>query len=424
MASKYSRIKRATSYLKDFLNTNQDEYRDAAANLTLGQGWAAFLFDEEIYSLMANLEGSLYEELYPKLFEDNQAPDTEILDNISQLITRLEASLSLFKKVADAEELGVLNTSAGIVQTLVFRVLYQLKETLELAEEDKRLGTMVPQTTVSSSCQIAIITATQEEFDAVRQLMTNFQKLPGGDNDAINYYGGSFEDGTKSLSVILARGLHQGIAPAATVAGKLIWKFLPEYIVMLGHAAGSRKSTHKPNLGDIMIASSSVNYHQVVYKTRPGEDGQPELYESDRKMEIPADPSWVRNIEEFARQTNVLPEIQSAYAHGNLFEPLRALPGKLITGDALMRADEHFDKLIEDNAGSVGLDMETYGVYYAAEHTVFLKKPLFISLKSVSDYGGKGKEITKEQKPLKTDYAAYTSAAFFYRYSLACLPLT
>ncbi|WP_316828779.1 hypothetical protein [Pedobacter miscanthi] len=173
----------------------------------------------------------------------------------------------------------------------------------------------------------------------------------------------------------------------------------------------------------VMIASSSVDYHQVVYKMQRGADGELEQVESDRKMEIFADPTLVRSIEAFA-QKDILTAIQAGYPHANLFEPLRAITGKIITGGALMRSDELFEKLTNENAGTIGLDMETYGVYYAAEHTVFEEKPLFISLKSVSDFGGKGTEITKEQKAVKTKYATYTSAQFFYRYSLACLPLT
>ena len=161
----------------------------------------------------------------------------------------------------------------------------------------------------------------------------------------------------------------------------------------------------------------------MVYKTREGADKQPELYQDDRKMEIFANATLARDIEEFSQLPDLLSDIQKGHPNGDLFKTLRVLPGKMITGDSLMRAEVLFDKLIEENAGSVGLDMETYGVYYAGVHTVFEKQPLFISIKSVSDFGNKGKEITKEQRQVKTPYATYTSAEFFYRYSLACLPL-
>lgn len=73
--------------------------------------------------------------------------------------------------------------------------------------------------------------------------------------------------------------------------------------------------------------------------------------------------------------------------------------GSLPSGAAVIQTEELVSNYIElHNRKMLGLDMETYAVYYAAENAP--TRPLFVSIKSVSDYANSKKN---------DDYQAYAS---------------
>lgn len=74
------------------------------------------------------------------------------------------------------------------------------------------------------------------------------------------------------------------------------------------------------------------------------------------------------------------------------------------------------NKLIDDQIKQhhrklIGIDMETYGVYYTSIHCS-KPRPVAISIKSISDFGDSKKDDSHKE------YAAYTSANFFYNFVL------
>ena len=68
-------------------------------------------------------------------------------------------------------------------------------------------------------------------------------------------------------------------------------------------------------------------------------------------------------------------------------------------GQKIEEISEHARKLM-------GIEMETYGMYYAAAHSVEPRPKFWASIKSVSDYA------TIKKKDNFQEYASYTSAAF------------
>jgi len=429
MASPFSKIKRAISYLRSFLDYNREEYQDAARNIRAGEGWNLPVYAEGLYRLAEGLEGSLYEDLYPKLTEEEIASDDEILDLITNLITALEREDPFFADIAKVKSESALPSIAGIVHSLVKKALYQLRETLQLAAEDREAAAKeaaAPQAVPAPEFRIGIVTATIEELEAVRQLMEEVVTLPRVNDDAHTYYSGYFKNEQKAIPVILTRCMHQGTSAAAVLTTKLIMIYQPALVVMLGHAAGNRNMASEVKVGDILVAEMAVDYDQVSIVTKKDANGEPYTVEKDRKHSISADGTLTDKILQFATQTTVLADIKAGYRQADLFKtPLNLKAGKVISGDALVRSDTWFEQITGENAGTIGLDMETYGFYYAAQNTVFRKKPLFVSLKSVSDFGSERHRYEPEIKPhpVRIGYATYTSAGFFQRFALAHLPL-
>jgi len=426
MASPYSKIKRAINYITSFLDNNRSDYQDAAKNIRPGQGWAIEQNENGLFNMVENMEGAMYEGLYPKLLDGDLSSDQLIIDYISTLIGTLENDNYLFQYMV-RDDSGVLGTLPGIVQDLIIRALYALKETLALAEEDKQAAAVEPikQSDILGKFQLAIITATREEYEAVKELIADGNILSEQDNDAHTYYTGFFREGEKELSVILSRTLHQGTSAASTLTTKIIWKYRPPFIAMIGHAAGNKRAFPNLKIGDVMIASTSIEYDQLVVTSKII-DSNPEYYEKENKHAIAADSTLVQKIDDFANQEGIMNSIRMGYPKYELFfEKLSGTPGKIITGNALVKNDEWFGKKADENVGTIGLDMEIHGFYYAVQNTIFKDKPLFIAIKSVSDFGGSSNSYTKEIKDhtVRVPYATYTSAAFFYRFAIRYLPL-
>ena len=80
--------------------------------------------------------------------------------------------------------------------------------------------------------------------------------------------------------------------------------------------------------------------------------------------------------------------------------------GSLPSGAAVIQTEELVSDYIElHNRKMLGLDMETYAVYYAAENAP--TRPLFVSIKSVSDYANSKKNDDYQA------YASYISISLF-----------
>lgn len=74
------------------------------------------------------------------------------------------------------------------------------------------------------------------------------------------------------------------------------------------------------------------------------------------------------------------------------------MPAVIASKDEIEKIKEHSRKLL-------GIEMESYGMFYAAENAI-APRPIYVaSLKSVSDFA------TIEKNNDYQDYASYTSAA-------------
>lgn len=423
MASKHSKIQRSIQEMKSFLDYHYDEYKDAYTHIRSGQGWKIQNFQRELFDLNENLFMNLYEELYIKLKEGNPATDEEILNQFKSLLKFFEDSDILFINILEKKDDQIFETIEGIIRELLYKAIYKLREVIQLAQED--LIRSNESVDIQNEFLIGIVTATSDEYKSVKSLMVNGQDLPTEKNDTLVYHKGVFEKGDKRINVILTQCHHQGMASSTSTTTKMILRFKPSIIAMLGHAAGNKNIAESLGLGAIMICSESVDYHQLSISQKTNSDGEIEIREKDRKITIPADSALLMRLERFC-ETSIIERIKDAYKYKEKFEgPLNYKVGKVITGDVLARSEEWFNKVMTDNSGAIGLDMETYGVYYAAMNTIFADKPIFISIKSVSDFGSHNERWSADlKKPaMRIDYAVYTSSRFFYEFALEHLPL-
>jgi nucleoside phosphorylase len=426
MASKYTKIARAIEEFKSFLDYNKEEYSYAYKHIKKSSGFAINYYEDELYNLAQVLPNNLYEEIYPKLIDSNPCSDEEIILSFKGTLKFCEEKRLVFDNILtkknEQNEDVYFNIHENILHHLTCKTILKLKEVIKLAEEDiiTHNNTLIS----DNSYLIGIITATFAEFNYVkdRLKLTDENLLPFSEEDLHPYYEGSINEGEKKLGVILTRLHHQGLAAASTVTTKLILRFKPHLVVMLGHAAGNKNLLNDLNLGDILICETSVNYDQLIITQKDYKEKDSEITEKEKKFSIESNKTLVHMIENFASK-DVLNSIKEISPIRHLFaHELGYKKGKLISGDALVRSEDWFKKVVSDNHGTIGLDMETYGVYYSAQHTTSNKLD-FISIKSVSDFGShKNNFPEKLNRSDRVAYALHTSGEFFFKFAITHLP--
>jgi len=197
-------------------------------------------------------------------------------------------------------------------------------------------------------------------------------------------------------------------------------------IVMLGHLAGNKNLKNDLNIGDVVICKTAIDYDNAIVIERKTEGTEPIIELKGKPNPIQADSKLIQLLENMTLEATKMTRVKESCSNHELFNPtLNAHSGKLISGDALVRSEEWFKKVIYDNPGAIALDMETFGFYYASEHTMFQDKPIFVSIKSVSDFGGSNKHLPEEIKDhhLRVQYAVETSINFFLEFVKGHLPI-
>ena len=238
---------------------------------------------------------------------------------------------------------------------------------------------------------VVLITAVKVETDAVKKLSNNWKqiKVP---NDPNIYFKTHFD---KELIVIHAQQSEMGMTAAATLTTKMIYNFSPKYVIMPGIAAGVGKSN---NFGDILIPTEIWNYSSGKYikKENSKHDFSPNPYTIGLDIDI----NELLN-QDFRDQ---LYQIKNAYSE-QINNDLNIVRGPMACGSAVVANDKVVDELIKKHQRkTIGLDMESYGMFYAATHT--RKNCLPICIKSICDFADNNKSDSYQE------YAAYTSASF------------
>lgn len=258
---------------------------------------------------------------------------------------------------------------------------------------------------------IAIMTALPHpELEAVLKLNGGNWEPVSVKDDFIHYFKTTLAANGKVFSVIAATADQMGMTAASHLATKLTLYFKPRYLFMAGIAAGIQG--RGLGFGDILIAEQSWDYGsgKIIEKEK---DSDTELgilsFEPDtRDIQLSAD--LKAKVASFKlRKSAMLDSIQNNWPGETPPTKLQMHLGPIGSGSYVISSEATLDQIKSHQRKLLGVEMETFGVYYAASHS---PEPMTkaISIKSVSDYG----DGTKNDKFQK--YAAYTSAQFIYNF--------
>jgi nucleoside phosphorylase len=228
------------------------------------------------------------------------------------------------------------------------------------------------------------------------------------DRDTDYYFRGFFERDGKRISVVAAAAPQMGMTASAVLATKMIKHFRPRYLGMVGIAAGVNGQC---NLGDILVADRVWDYGSGKIKT---DKTRGKVFQPDPKQ-IPLDFDLLAKFQDIALDKTLFDEIQKDYSGpSEIKSKLKVVIGPLASGAAVVQHEETVKEILDKNRKLVGLEMETYAVFYAAEYSD-APRPLPFSIKSACDFANK-KKNDKFQ-----DYAAHTSAQFLYYFATSNL---
>ena len=237
------------------------------------------------------------------------------------------------------------------------------------------------------------------EFTAL-QIQCPDLKAPEPIDASAPCYRGSLKlaDGSDA-SIVGAYCLRMGAVEAALLSAKLIAKYRPRMIIMVGICAGRED---KVAYGDIIVGSPVWDYtlnSKIIGE--PGKDKKtlpgPDYINIDRGL--------LSKIDIFANAKNFFDMIHSNWQGEKPRHAPSFVTAPSATGPAVVADPDVFKQIKELSHRDVkGIEMEAYGVYAAARMAAN-PKPMFLSIKSVCDYG----DFLKDDKYQK--YAAYTSAS-------------
>ncbi len=239
----------------------------------------------------------------------------------------------------------------------------------------------------------AFIVATDTEMSAQLSFF-DWKELPVSEDDD-KFYEAAIERGGQIYKIALAQTDEQGMVAATALSHKLIQYFRPKYLIMTGIAAGTiyeAEDSGKHEYGDVVVANMVWNYAKGKFTSAAeghvafGDIGfipRPSLIKLDEETE-----SYIR------------------VAASSKDNQCRVHFGPMACGFSVVANKDIVEKQVRTQfAETVGLDMESYGVMYAARHSRD-PKTVPIVIKSICDFADSRKD-DKYQR-----FAAYTSSEF------------
>ncbi len=252
---------------------------------------------------------------------------------------------------------------------------------------------------------LAIVTATPKETKAVHALPWEWGPNKPID-DSLFLKEGSFKCKSRPYTAISVATPKMGMVAASTTVTKIIHRYRPRFIVMVGICGGLESET---DLGEVIFADSSWDYQ--CGKT----------YQEDETVKLLIEPHQLHTpnfistkIKQMQEEKRIWQDIKESWPGPAPSTELQLKVGPLASGSAVLSDGKLLKNIKEQQHRKIlGVDMEIYGLYAACNYSAH-PKPTFFALKSVSDY------CDCEKSDHLQAYSAYTSTnamkCFFENY--------
>jgi nucleoside phosphorylase len=231
-----------------------------------------------------------------------------------------------------------------------------------------------------------------------------WSKLPVEPGELTQYRTTTFERARgPALSVVAAAPSQQmGMAASAALATKMIQRFKPKLVAMVGIAAGVNRD--KQGFGDILAPSTTFDYGAGKLGVV---DGKLHLHPDANPINVA--PVLRARLDEWTLEEERLAAVRRRWPGAKPDRVLKLHVGPLGSGAAVVAAHEPVEATKEHWRKLIGIEMEAYGVHHASQVAVH-PPPMFLCMKSICDFAGPDKNDAFQ------DYAAYTAAQLFHQF--------
>ena len=229
---------------------------------------------------------------------------------------------------------------------------------------------------------LAVITAVEVEFNAAKKYLSQEWEEIKYPDDSTYYYTANIDIGGKKIKTVLGMTSEMGMTAASALASKIIHNFIPKKIIMVGIAAGIKGEI---NLGDIIGADPSWDYSSgKLYRDKDGKRLAPD----PRQLRINADSKDV--LIKISRDDGFLLKLWKEWPAVKPQTMPTLKIGPMGSGGSVVADDVTAQEVKGQVRKTIGIDMETYGLYFAASNCC-KPRPDFLSIKSVCDFADSDK---------------------------------
>ena len=251
---------------------------------------------------------------------------------------------------------------------------------------------------------VAFVTALPMEFDEVINAK-GYKWTRHEEYDPMTiYYTTAITNRKKQkLRIVAAYADQMGMSASALLTAKIIYNFHPRYVIMTGICATVADDLE---LGDILVFNQSWNGN--CGKLKDGKKKET-LFLPDFHYEI-LEPKIKTIVDEYSRDRSDLNNIKAGFKY-KAGKPKAELNVHCldVTSVSAVTQSKVIVDLLKDKARKLaGLEMEGYGVYYAAKHCLD-PAPIPIVIKAAADRADAHKSDNYQQ------YCAYVSAMFAFQ---------
>lgn len=209
-------------------------------------------------------------------------------------------------------------------------------------------------------------------------------------------------DRGERIRIVTCYALQMASTASAALTAKLLYYFRPRYLFMTGIAAAVDRND--ANLGDILVAKKVWDGASGKIKTDEG--GNLIFYPDYHELPLDADMQAI--VMRLKSDRHLLNNIEQSYAYeaGKPDTRLQLHLGPMASVPAVLSSKEEVKKIQMHCRKLLGVEMEGFGLFYAASNSTHPRPQYTVLIKSVTDYADPEKSDDYQ------DYAMFTSAEF------------
>ena len=230
---------------------------------------------------------------------------------------------------------------------------------------------------------IAIITAVDVEFSALYNDEWKRDLVDG----SITFYRKTIQTKNNKISAILFQAEEKGMVSACMALSKMFKWYLPNMVAMVGICAGNIEKT---NFGDIIVATKTCDYSAGSIKDKD----KILAFESEPRI-VNASNDLLSIFNQYKLDQKLQYDLRKKVNMPQYTNDIKIHTGLMACGPLVVKSERLTKEYIQPfNKNYIGIDMETYAVYYMCEKHNCNN---YISIKSVSDHGDVNKTHEHQQ---------------------------